>query len=252
MAVEILGPIQIRSGASTAVPTPRLARLLLGLLALRANQSVPREFIVQALWGGQPPASAAANLRGYVTQLRRLLPSRTGGGVEICVDRAGYRLRADAASVDAASFMARVAGARAFAKAGDTGRALDEFAGALRLWRGPVFAGDQVPEPLQAEVNALQMRRLDVLEDWMDARLEAADHQAMCPELAVLTSGSPLREKLYGQLMLALSRCGRQGEALEVYRQLRQRLRDELGIDPSRQLQQLHQGLLRGDAMPQF
>lgn len=247
MLVEILGPIQLRRGSTVVAPTPRMARLLLGTLALRANRIVTTETIGSVLWDGRPPASAAANLRGYLAQLRRLFGADAGKGATLAAGRAGYRLHTRDSGVDATQFGALSSEGRTFLNARDYPAAGDRLTRALELWQGSVFAGDPVPEPLQPEVTALEMRRQDALEDLIEVRLALGEHRELAPELVVLTHQLPLRERLSSQLMLALYRSGRQGESLAAYRRLRNRLGEELGVNPTPQIEQLHHRILQAD-----
>lgn len=247
MPVEVLGPIQLRRGAVVTVPTPRMARLLLGTLALRANRTVSVEAIAVILWNGRPPASAAANLRNYLARLRRLFAADAAGGLTLAGSRAGYRLHADGNAIDAARFSALAAEGRALLNARDHRAAGDRLTRALELWQGAIFAGDPIPEPLQPDVTALEMRRQDAVEDLVEVRLALGEHRELCPELVVLTDHSPLRERLSSQLMLALYRSGRQGESLAAYRRLRKRLGEELGVGPTPPTEHLHRQILRAD-----
>lgn len=247
VVVEVLGPIQLRRGTEVMAPTPRMARLLLGTLALRANRTVTAETLRLVLWSGRPPASAAANLRSYLAELRRLFGAGTGKGLTVAAGRAGYRLHAQDGAVDATQFGALASEGRTLLQIRDYQGAGDRLTRALDMWQGSVFAGDPVPEPLQPEVTALEMRRQDTLEDLIEVRLALGEHRELCPELVVLTHHLPLRERIGSQLMLALYRSGRQGESLAAYRLLRKRLGDELGVSPTPQTEQLHHQILQAD-----
>ncbi len=246
MSVEILGTLQVRSDADVSVPTPRLARILLGMLALRANRPVTADAVRDALWAGRPPKSAAANLRGYVAELRRLLAS-SAGSPTIEVSRAGYCLRAPVDAVDAVQFVALAAEGRRLLAASRYAESAVRLTSGLELWRGPAFAGEAVPEALLGEVQALEMRRQAAVEDQVDARLALGGHRELGFELTVLVSQWPLCERLSAQLMLALYRSGRQVESIAAYHGLRRRLDEELGVLPSTDIQQLYRRILHAD-----
>ncbi|HEU5270487.1 MAG TPA: AfsR/SARP family transcriptional regulator [Jatrophihabitans sp.] len=136
---------------------------------------------------------------------------------------------------------------RALLTAGDHAGAGDRFSRALALWRGPAFAGEVVPEPMQPDIAVLEMKRQDVLEDAIEARLALGEHRELACELTVLVAQWPLRERLAGQLMLALCRGGRRIEALSAYHELRRQLAEELGVVPSAEIQQLYHRVLEAD-----
>lgn len=247
MVVQILGPVQIQRAPDVLVPSPRLARILLGTLALRANSTVSTAWVVDALWGDRAPKSAGANLRGYLAELRRLLDAGRLTGVAIDTGPAGYLLRAEPGAIDALLFDSLVSEGRQLLAEGRYEPAADRLTRALALWRGPVLDGDGVPETLQPEVQVLGIKREDALEDSIEARLALGQHRELSVELAGLVAQRPLRERLCGQLMLALYRSGRQVEALTAYQALRARLDDELGVAPFAEIQALHRRMLRAD-----
>jgi DNA-binding SARP family transcriptional activator len=241
MTLQILGPLEI--GGDPAGPHRRMTRLFLGMLALRANTPVRAESVTDGLWGGAPPRSAAANLRSHLADARRLV----GTGARIDCGAGGYLLRVDPDALDALRFGELAdAGGLALA-AGEYGRATWALTRALLLWRGPVLAGLDLPVEARTDADLLEDRRLDVLEDRIQARLGLGQSTGLCIELRGLVARHGLRERLWRQLMLALYRSGRQGEALAAYRQLRWTLDDELGVPPHPDTERLHQQLLRGD-----
>ncbi len=247
LPVQILGPVQLQGETELLVPSPRLARLLLGILALRANKVVTVQSVRYALWADHPPKSASANLRGYLAELRRLLVRIGYPADAITASPAGYSLRTGTAEVDALQFHALAAEGRALLARGDHLAAAGRLSRALALWRGPAFAGETVPEALLPELQVLEMRRQDAIEDGIEARLALGEHRELACELTVLVAQWPLRERLAKQLMLALCRSGRRVEALNAYHELREQLSDELGIVPSGEVQQLYHQVLRAD-----
>jgi SARP family transcriptional regulator, regulator of embCAB operon len=250
--VQILGPVRLQHGARAVSPTPRLARVLLGILALRANAELSVDWLRYALWADSAPKSAAANLRGYLAELRRLLLTAGPAGVRIETSPSGYCLRAVPEALDVLLFDSLVADGRRLLNGGHHQAAADRLTRALVLWRGPVLEGIQIPEPIQPEVQVLEVKRLDAIEDSVEARLALGRHRELVAELTLFLAQWPLRERLAGQLMLALCRSGRQVEALSVYQSMRARLDEELGVVPNAELQQLHRRVLQADPSLQF
>jgi DNA-binding SARP family transcriptional activator len=247
LSVQILGPVQVQHGASLLVPSPRLARLLLGTLALRANQTVSSEWVRDALWSDRAPKSAAANLRGYLAELRRLVARADPDGIVIDTGPTGYRLRARPDQLDALLFDSLLSDGKRLLTEGEYEAAAERLGRAVRLWRGPVLDGIGVPDSLQPEVCVLEIKRQDAIEDWVQARLALGQHRELIVELTLLVAQWPLRERLCGQLMVALCRSGHQVEALAAYQALRARLDEELGVAPSADVQVLYRRMLQAD-----
>jgi DNA-binding SARP family transcriptional activator len=209
---------------------------LLALLLLEANHVVPTDRVVDRLWGEQPPPTAVTSLHNAVSQLRKVL------GADTLQTRApGYVLRVDPERLDLARFERLLREARA-APAPDRARLLRD---ALALWRGAPLAEFAYEAFAQSEVRRLEELRLTALEDAIDAELEAGRAAEVVPELEALVAAEPHRERLRGQLMLALYRAGRQGDALQAYQDARRALADDLGIDPGPALRGLHGAILR-------
>ncbi len=213
-------------------------RALLAVLTLHANEVVSIDRLVHEVWGDQPSPNAPKTVHVYVSGLRKAL----GDGV--LVTRApGYVLVIEHAGLDSRRFESLLHDSR-HADAARKSALLDE---ALSLWRGPALA-DFAYEPFaQAEIGRLEELRLTAVEERIDAVLAQGHHADVVGDLESLVASHPLRERLRGQLMLALYRGGRQVEALEAYRAARRSLVDELGIDPSKALQELEQAILRHD-----
>lgn len=243
MEFGLLGPLEVRR-TDRLVPLPGgKRRALLAMLLLRPNRVLPVNRLVDALWGDAPPATARAQLQAHVSGLRRAL----GGGNGLIETRApGYLIRVQPHQLDVEVFEQRAARGRAAAASGRTGEAAAAFASALTLWRGPALA-DVSGEFVAAASRLLAERRLVVLLERIDADLRLARHAELVPELTALAAEHPLRERVQVALMTALYRCGRRAEALATYRRSRDLLRDELGVDPSTELRQLEQAMLRAD-----
>lgn len=246
MEFRILGPIEVRVGGRPLPLGGPKQRLLLALLALRANRVVSVDRLVDALWGDAPPATATAQVHGYVSTLRRILDTG-GAGREVLVTRPpGYVLCLGLGQLDLVEFDRCVEQAR---EARDAGR-LREFGDGLRtalaVWRGPALDGVS-GRLMAAEATRLEERRLAMLEERIEADLALGDSAELVAELTALVAEQPLRERVRGQLMVALYRAGRQVDALAVYRQARQALAEELGLDPGPELQALERKILTGD-----
>jgi DNA-binding SARP family transcriptional activator len=233
---RILGPVEVAGeDGPVALGGPR-QRALLGLLLTHSGETLATDRIVDDLWGETPPATATTSLQNFVSQLRKIL------GTETLVTKApGYRLEIEPEQLDALRFEQLLTDART----GEPGERSAKLRRALALWRGPPLA-DLAFEPFaQGEIRRLEELRLDALEQRIDADLELGLGREVVGELEGLVQVHPLRERLRGQLMLALYRSGRQAEALQAYHDAREALADELGIDPSPALQQLYRSILR-------
>src|SRR5215210_505642 len=227
--VKLLGPLQVVVDGRPIELRRKKQRALLALLALRAGEVVATDRLVDELWGETPPKSAVGSLQNLVSELRKVL------GAELLVTRApGYVLELDRQLVDA----------HRFERAVREGEALHE---SLALWRGPALADLADESFAQAEIARLEELRATAREELFEAELQAGRHAHLVAELEVFVAEHPLRERPRAQLMLALYRSGRQADALEAYRRARDTLVDELGIDPSAELQQLEQAILRHD-----
>jgi DNA-binding SARP family transcriptional activator len=235
---RILGPLEAL-GEDGPLPLggPK-QRALLALLLVHANETVSSDRIIEELWGERPPRTAPSSLQNFVAQLRRLL------GPDVLVTRSpGYVLRVDGEDVDAARFESLLSQARR----APAEERLEKLRQALALWGGDPLA-DVAFEPFaQSEVRRLEDLRLRATEDRIDAEFELGQHAEVIGELEALVAANPLRERLRGQLMLALYRSGRQAEALQAYQAARIELVEGLGIDPGPALQQLHASILRQD-----
>jgi DNA-binding SARP family transcriptional activator len=222
---------------------------VLALLLLHANEVVSTDRLINDLWGDSPPESAANMLQGYVSHLRKTLePGSQRGEHEVLVSLPpGYVLQIRPDQVDAERFERLSGEGRQFRNAGDADAAADRLRAALALWRGGALDDLAYEEFARADINRLEELRLQTLEDRIDADLALGWHDRLVGELRELVDRHPLRERLHAQLMAALYRCGRQAEALEVYRDARRTLRDELGIEPGPALRELERAILRQD-----
>jgi WD40 repeat protein/DNA-binding SARP family transcriptional activator/tRNA A-37 threonylcarbamoyl transferase component Bud32 len=242
MKFRVLGPLEAWEGDRRLPLGGPKQRLVLAHLLLRANRVVPADRLIDQVWGEEPPDAARSALQAYVSRLRRSL-----GAGRLQGRPPGYVLWAEPDEVDVLQFEGLVGQARRRAAA-EPRAALRLLDDALALWRGPALA-DLAQEPsLEPELARLEELRLAASEERIEALLVLGRHGEVVAELEQLTKEQPLRERLWGQRLLALYRSGRQAEALEAYQDARQILAQELGIDPSPALQRLHQQVLRQDA----
>jgi DNA-binding SARP family transcriptional activator/streptogramin lyase len=230
---RVLGPLEVSAAGRPLPLGGRKQRTLLALLLLHPNELVPRDRLIDALWGEDPPAEADASLRVYVARLRKLLAVERNGRPSIDTSANGYVLRVDPETVDVERFRRLVA--------------RGDFAQALELWRGRALADLTDDDWARHQSDVLEELRLGALEERIDADLAAGRHAELVSELEELVAGHPYRERLVGQLMVALYRSGRQPEALEAYRRLRTELRDRFGLDPTPSLRELERRILVQD-----
>ncbi len=236
---RILGPVEAIDGDKALALGGQKQRAVLAALLIDAGRAVSTDYLVDALWGEQPPKTAATSLQNFVSQLRKAL------GPEVLVTKPpGYQLRLEPGQLDLDRFTGLVEEAR--------GTGAEErsatLRGALALWRGAPYADFTFWSFAQPEIARLGELRLSVLEERIDADLEAGRHAELVAELEPLVAEFPLRERLRALLMLALYRAGRQAEALQAYQDARSALVDELGIEPSPELSRLHGSILRQDS----
>ena len=246
LRIELLGrPRALRDGRELALGPPR-RQAVLALLAVRANHVVSRDEIIDGVWGDHPPASAVNGVHVHVAALRQALDPARGRRTqgEILVGRgSGYLLRLAPEQVDRNAFLEQVAHGRRLAAAGEPAGAVDAFDAALALWHGTALAGLGGPAA-DAERMRLTESRLAAWEERAEAMLAVGRQAELVAELSVLVTEHPLRERLRALLMLALARGGRQADALTVYADTRRLLVDELGIEPSTELQRLQRDIL--------
>jgi DNA-binding SARP family transcriptional activator len=241
LQLRILGPLEADAGSGPIPLGGAKQRAVLANLIVRANELIPAETLVDELWGEEPPERARSIIQTYISNLRRAL-----GGDRIEWRPPGYVLRVDRSELDAARFDSLVREAKK-ALSADAGIALGNLEDALSLWRGPALAGLADQPSLLAEATRLDQLRLEAQEARVDALLATGAQARAIGELEVLVAHDPLRESLWGRLMLALYRDGRQADALAAFQRARQMLADELGIDPSSEVTRLHERILRQD-----
>ena len=239
LQLGVLGPLQLSVAGQVVELRRAKQRSLLALLLLNVGEVVSTDRLIEELWAGQPPKTAVGSLQNLVSDLRKAL------GPDVIRTRApGYVLDVDPELIDLHRFRRLVAQAR---ESKDAEVRVAQLREALALWRGAPLA-DLALEPFaQVEIARLEEVRTAAREELIYAELEIGRHSQLVGELEALVAEHPLREKLRGQLMLALYRSGRQAEALEAYREAREALVEQLGIEPSPELQRLEQAILRHD-----
>ena len=245
MEFRVLGPLDVRHAGESLALGGGKQRAVLAVLLLRAGEVVPVERLVDEVWGDDPPPSAAHTLESYVSRLRQLFNDR---GPRLVRRGAGYALELGDATLDARSFVEAQERASIAAAMGDHTDVIELTGSALGMWRGPALADVALASAGRAEADRLEELRLGIYEMRFDAELALGKNERAVGELQRLVAQNPYRERFVGQLMLALYRCGRQAEALDVYEQIRRRLDADLGLQPSPELQQLSGQIVRQEA----
>ena len=236
---RILGPLEVVDDGRRLPIGQGRESALLALLLLRANEVIAADVLIEELWRGEPPATGAKSLQVYVSRLRKRL------GADVIATRVpGYSVRVGRDQLDLLRFERLVEEAPGVEAPEAAAATLRD---ALSLWRGPPLAEFANEAWAQPEIGRLEELRLAALEDRIDADLALGRHADVVGELEVLVSGNPYRERLCGQLMLALYRSGRQAEALAAYRDTRRVLDEELGLEPGQELRELERRILAQD-----
>lgn len=253
MQFGILGPLEVLANGRRIALGGDKQRALLALLLINANRTLSREQLIDELWGERPPATAAKTLQVHISRLRKALEQRAANGDGLVVTREhGYELQVDRDSVDSLRFERLLGEARSELAAGRFGRAAWSLEEALALWRGPPLVEFAYERFVEVEVARLEELRIGALEELIEAKLALGRHAEVVGELDALISEHPYRERLRGQLMLALYRCERQAEALQAYQDARRKLVEELGIEPGERLRELERAILAQDAALAF
>ena len=244
MEFRILGPLEVADGERVVDLGGPRERVLLARLLVSANLVVSADRLAGDLWSGEPPAHWLPTLRVYISRLRRALGP---GAAVVLTEPPGYRLRLAAGQLDADVFERLAAAARRDLADGRAEVAAAGLRRALGLWRGPALSGVADLPFARADAARLEEARLSAVEDWVEAELGCGNHAGMTAELDGLVTSHPLRERLRGQRMRALYRCGRQADALRAYQELRAYLGEELGLEPAAALRELESAILRQD-----
>jgi DNA-binding SARP family transcriptional activator len=245
--LTLLGPFDVAGPDGPVRLGATKERLLLALLAIRANEVVSASQLIDGLWGEDPPATALKTVHGHVSRVRKMLEG-AGLGAALTTRDPGYLLRVDPDHIDAVRFERHArAGRRALAEADPRG-AEQELTRGLSLWSGEALADcRRDSEVIAAEAVRLDELRMNAIEDLTDAQLALGQHAAIVGDLESLLTRHPLRERLWGALMIALYRSQRQADALRAYQRARDALIETLGVEPSAELRRLEAAMLRAD-----
>ncbi|MGH3840838.1 MAG: BTAD domain-containing putative transcriptional regulator [Pseudonocardiaceae bacterium] len=248
MRFDILGPIQVRLGDRRLWLGGRKQRSALAVLLVQANHVVSVERLIDELWGEAPPSTAKAQIHRYISVLRQALGSAPPHGTRqvILTRPPGYILRIESGQLDLCQFDQLVRHARESGEAGDLLVAANAWTAALALWRGPALGG-ATGNLVEAEAARLGELRMAAVEERIDVELALGRHTELVGEVTALVLEQPLRDRLRGQLMLALYRSGRRADALAVYRDGLRVLVEELGLDPGPELRRLEREILCAD-----
>ena len=238
MEFRILGPLEVLSNGRPVAVGAAKPRALLAILLIRSSEPVSSDRLIDDLWAGKPPATAAKVLQAYISSLRKALGRET-----VVTTATGYELDVGPGDLDLHRFERLVTEARA----GTPRVAADRLREALLLWRGRPLADFAFEPWAQSEIVRVEELHVQAIQDRVDADLALGRSAELVPELEALIAEYPLRERLHGQLMLSLYRSGRQAEALTAYRAARKSLVDQLGIEPGGDLRQLERAILDQD-----
>ncbi len=248
MKYRVLGPLEACAVTGERISIARSKhRQLLATLLLSPNAVVTTDHLIGNLWEDGQPNTARGLLKTYIWGLRRLLSPRDPTAAPIKTLTGGYRMLVDANDLDLLVFSEHAREGRNLLRDGHLDAADNALRHALSLWRGTVLQGVPKSWSLSDAAANLEEEWLNALEDWAEVRLTLGRHVDVAGQLRQRAHAYPLRERLWGQLMLALYRSGRRGEALQVFHELRQGLDDELGIAPSAPVRDLHEQILYGD-----
>ncbi|GAA2597775.1 hypothetical protein GCM10010399_30550 [Dactylosporangium fulvum] len=241
----MLGPFEVRTDrGAEATPRPFKLRSLLAALCMSSGQPVTAPYLIKILWSDEPPRTASTALQVYVSKLRKHFQ---GAGVDpgvLTTTPAGYAFRPEGSVTDRDNFDSLVAKARSAAGSGRAEEAAAAFSEALSLWKGPALADLRDVSALRDFAEQLDERRNSVYEHWLELEIKLGRHSMLTGELYGLIAEKPIWENLYFYLMIALYRSGRISECLEIYNRVRRILIEELGMEPSSRLQNLHHAVL--------
>ena len=247
MEFRILGPLEVRDNGRVLELGGAKQRAVLALLLLHANEVVSLDRLIDGIWGERPPHTAAAAVHGSVSRLRKVLEPNGAPYQVIRTQSPGYVFGAGPEVVDRYRFERLAAEGKAALDEGDAARSADLLREALALWRGPALADIAFTIADRTELDRLDEEWISAVEERIDADLVLGRHALLVPELEALVARHPLRERLRGQLMVALYGAGRQADALETYRDASRLLDEELGIAPGPALRELERRILLQD-----
>lgn len=250
--IKLLGTFEASAGGVSFVSSASKQRQVLAVLAVNAGRTIPMSRLTEELWGTTPPRSSSTTIHTYIGKVRRALdvaldddPGLEGKDV-LATDGAGYRLNIPREDIDINRFDRLAAAGRRAVENGDQVNAARELKAALALWRGSAISDIAHGPLLMVETVRLEESRLSILDLRIEVELRLGRHRELLSELAGLCARFPMSENFYAQYMLALCRSGQLWRALEVFQRLRVTMVDQLGVDPSAKMRQLHQAILCG------
>lgn len=253
MDIKLLGEFEATMNGKAIAPSAAKPRQVLALLALNAGRIVPVPMLIEELWSDRPPASVRTTLQTYILQLRRLirsalLPEERGLAKEILITRfEGYVLDVSPHDVDVIGYEELLRAGHEAMERKDYQSTSRHLGMALAYWRGRALVDVRIGMPLSIEVARLEEGRINALETRIAADIQLGRHSAVLNELTVLTAQHPMHENLCAYYMVSLYCSGRQWQALQAYKNLRNTLNKELGVEPSARLQELQQAILRSE-----
>lgn len=248
--IAVLGPVRVRVGGRSVVPTAGKPKQVLTLLALRCGRVVPVSTLMEEIWGDKIPRSGPTTLQTYILQVRKLIAqslpeaSRLDAKDLLVTHFNGYQLAVPPNTFDLREFELGTGEGDAALAAGDAEAASRVLGRALDLWQGPALMDVPAGQILETEAMAMEEARMRAQELRIQADFRLGKHAMLVSELRKLVAQYPMHESFCAMLMIALQRSGAQWRALQAFRNLRQILIDELGIEPSGRLQRLHQAVL--------
>jgi DNA-binding SARP family transcriptional activator len=251
--IKLLGSVEATLDEVSIVPSAAKPRQLLVLLALNAGRTVSVSTLMAEIWGQLQPRAASTTLHTYISKLRRGLEIALHGHADhdvkriLVTEQIGYRLRVPASDVDVGRYERLANAGRIAADRGDYETASRNLGAALSLWRGPALSNIVAGPHLAVEIVRLEEIRLSDLDLRIEADLRLGRHRKLLGELAGLCARFPMSENFCTKYMLALYRSGQQWRALDVFQRLRSAMVEELGVDPSTNMQRLHMAILRRD-----
>lgn len=248
---RVLGPFSVTVGEEPRTPSAAKVRQVLALLLLRANQVVSLDSIIEELWADRPPRSAVTTTQTYIYQIRQLLDGAGGAHGERTVQTVppGYGFPVGPGQLDSWEFEQCVERARVLMDEGKVGEAAPLLSRARAMWTGPVLADVCQGPVLRRYAASLEEKRNLAQELSLSADMRLGRHRELVPELKSLVMANPFHEWLHAQLMIALQRSGRRAEALAAFHDARRLLNEQLGIEPSGDLQRIHQDILKEDVL---
>lgn len=250
MEFRVLGPLVMRMGGVSLVPSPPKTRQLLALLLLNADSPVSCDTCVDELWETGPPRSAVQSIHTRVFHIRKALASAPEVGSPAAARRIlrtehnGYSLQLPPGALDLHELEDRMQEVQSARAHHDDRQLAAALRGLLSLWRGRELADVPTGPHLRAHLVGIAARRLTLLEQCIEAELRLGLHHMLLPELETLAARYPVHENLHAQYMIALHRSGRTAQALETYQDLRRTLNSELGMEPSARLRRIHSAVL--------